>query len=200
MLSERPSASKYDFKKIYIFVNQKLTRLKRFLPVILLLAILNETWGYYVFFRIMQYEARKIMTGKISLLDDKEQLTVITVNILDQSSIHWIREKKEFIYHDSLYDVVRISTTDQTVTYYCINDTREKEIISDFQKTDDHRTDTSKSRLLSKLIIQCWYIGQGIITQFFDQSNDICFAGPVFSCKTAYKEILTPPPEIPFPS
>ncbi len=148
----------------------------------------------------MQYEARKTMTGKISLLDDREQLTVITIDIRDRSAIQWIREKKEFIYRDALYDVVRISTTGQTVSYYCINDTREKEVISDFQKTADHRTNTSKSRVLSKLIIQCWYIGHGVMIQFLGQSCDISFAGPIFSYKTTYREILTPPPEIPFTS
>jgi hypothetical protein len=146
----------------------------------------------------MQYEARRTMTEKISHMPDHEQLTVITVGVRDQAAIHWIREKKEFLYQNAMYDVVKVKTSNNQVSYYCINDTQEKQIINNFEKTAGKRMNTSKSRLLSKLIIHSLYFDQATAFCFLNIPHDVLFTGLVFPCTSTYKEILTPPPERPF--
>jgi hypothetical protein len=113
----------------------------------------------------------------------------------DKSAIRWIRENKEFIYNQEMYDVVKTKTENGTVYYYCINDSKEKQLISDFDKLSKKKTDASKSKSLIKSYNPQFYFFQTPDIQHFVITSEIHFQVPVHFYKSATRDILTPPPE-----
>jgi hypothetical protein len=94
-----------------------------------------------------------------------------------------------------MYDVVKTETENGTVYYYCINDSKEKQLISDYDKLSKKKTDSSKSKSLINSYNPQFYFLQATNIQLFTISNEIHFLNPVHFYKSAIREILTPPPE-----
>lgn len=86
--------------------------------------------GYYPVFLLRQQNARN---GISKIIDEKVtsgMLVVFTINEKEIASLKWIRED-EFSYKDELFDVVfRETESDGRCRLYCINDKKEKALIS----------------------------------------------------------------------
>jgi len=67
-------------------------------------------------------------------LNDSE-LHKIVFNKKDLNKINWAKADKEFFHNNELYDIVKISETETTITYYCINDKQEEQL---FANLDEH--------------------------------------------------------------
>jgi hypothetical protein len=106
--------------------------LKRIISVILLFVFLYNIGGYYIWFKLEQINIK----SEIQNTSEVKTLTLITVSLHGKSDIIWTEENKEFIYHGEMFDVVKVKTDNNSKYYYCINDKKEKQLITDFIKKD----------------------------------------------------------------
>lgn len=91
--------------------------------------------GYIVLFKISQNQIRKEVKREIKMKLNESELQTIVFNKSELSTINWVETDKEFIHHNELFDIVRISETATTITYYCINDKQEEQL---FANLDEH--------------------------------------------------------------
>jgi len=110
-------------------------QMKKLVSVILLILFLFNSAGYYLVFKINQNKIRSQIKTEIKLSLNTNELKKITFSFFEIKSINWVKENKEFIYKNNMYDVVKSEKTDTGVTFYCIDDKQEKEL---FANLDEH--------------------------------------------------------------
>ena len=101
----------------------------------LLTIFLFNVAGYFIAFKIEQYQIKETIESEIKSGINTEDLTLITISKTDPSAIQWTEAGKELRYNDAIYDVVKSQETATTITYYCLNDTKEESL---FANLDDH--------------------------------------------------------------
>jgi len=106
--------------------------MRKTLSAILIFFFLFDAGGYFIWFRVVQWNIRNEIREKIEKGLKDEELTII---ILQAEHSSWLRTfipEKEFKYKGEMYDVVRTKTIDHQKHYYCLKDTREKHLIDKF--------------------------------------------------------------------
>jgi hypothetical protein len=106
--------------------------LKKIIAVILLLVFLYNVSGYYIWFKLEQYNIKSEIRNNSEI----KALTLIIIPLNGKSGLVWTEDNKEFIYHGEMYDVVKVKTGNNSKYYYCINDKKEKQLLTDFIKKD----------------------------------------------------------------
>ena len=102
--------------------------MKRLLSILFLVAITFSTIGINILFPLQQHFIKKEIKRKIKHSLPEKELTLITVNSANENQLDW-EDEKEFHYKGNMYDIVRKKENpDGSITYYCINDTQEKEL------------------------------------------------------------------------
>jgi len=104
--------------------------MKKILPVVVLLAILSNTAGYYFAWEINRCLARREIRSMLENGSLDRELT--TLRIYDPPSDPAFRriEEREIEYHGNLFDVAREVNTGKTLTIYCIHDKKEQKLIA----------------------------------------------------------------------
>lgn len=106
------------------------------LAVIFLLSIfLFNTVGYYIAFKAVQYNVKREIKSEVKRGLGANELTMITINKNDLSTVEWLENGKEMRYNGELFDIVRSAENSSSVNYYCINDKQEELL---FANLDDH--------------------------------------------------------------
>lgn len=121
--------------------------MKSTISLFLLIIFLFNTMGYVVVFKISQNQIRKEVKREIKMKLKESELQTIVFNKSELSTINWVKSDKEFIHHDELFDIVRISETARTITYYCINDKQEKQLFANLDEhVNKHISNTKSSK------------------------------------------------------
>lgn len=126
--------------------------MKKAISILLLGIFLFNTAGYYVFFKIAQLEIKKEIKKERKQSVNSQDLTIITFTNSETEAIHWIEKNKEFIYNNQMYDIVRRSSTENEMTFYCINDKQEKklfehleeQVLKQIEHNKNSKSDSSK--------------------------------------------------------
>jgi len=106
--------------------------MRKTLSAILLFLFLFDAGGYFIWFRIVQWNVRNEIREQIEKgLTDKE-LTEIILPAEHSSWLQTFIPDKEFRYKGEMYDVVRTKTIHHQKHYYCLKDTREKQLVDKF--------------------------------------------------------------------
>jgi hypothetical protein len=142
-----------------------------------------------------QHEARKEIRKEIRSRISKEYLTRICIPVSNKTAIRWIKENKEFVYNQDLYDIVSIEVKNDAVVYYCINDLKEKQIIKDFEKISKNKVNapSSKTQLNINLLLILFF--QSPENSYSDVPKEFRFPELFHFYISAIKDILSPPPE-----
>ncbi len=109
--------------------------MKKILPIALLTIFLFNVAGYFIAFKIEQYQIKESIESEIRSGINTENLTIITIKKADIATVQWTESGKEMRYNDALYDVVRSEESKDAVSYYCLNDSKEESL---FASLDDH--------------------------------------------------------------
>ena len=109
--------------------------MKKVLPIVLLAIFLFNVGGYFIAFKVEQYQEKEKIELEIKAGVNKEDLSKIVINKADLASVEWTEADQEMRYNNSLFDVVRSEETPTTMIYYCINDSKEDSLITDL---DNH--------------------------------------------------------------
>lgn len=168
---------------------------KRVLIGFLLMVFLYNAGGYYLCFSYYQQSIRREMKMRIRRGLPQEELTEIIVGLHHnkistseaKAGISWVKPGKKFRYKGGLYDVVKTSFKNGKKHIYCINDTREKKLLTELMKL--------KTRKFEKRI--------KTVVSFFNGYSDFVVMqhemAVVYGSYTNYYEsspgeVLSPPP------
>lgn len=169
--------------------------MRKLTSLILLVVFLFMSDGYDIYFRYMQYtintEIGKVIEGGVK---DKD-LTVIVVPLNNEREIKWIKKGKEFKYKGKMYDVAKVEIKGINKYYYCINDTKELQLLSDFAKHNNRKNDIF---LKQKKPIQHKYFQKefSLNAGFYNLLNN--FPKDKDHYKSKFIDVDSPPPKFNF--
>ncbi len=155
--------------------------------------------GYYISFKILEYEIKSKIEGGIKSATFECALTEIVIDEDGAKNIEWIEEGKEMNYKGQFYDIVKMSMVLKQITYYCINDEEEEALfaaLNDHIKTNIIDSWSLKNNSSKKIIDQVkFYFSQGDIGLYNHQSLNKVFLSVNLIYSPAFIEIDSPPPE-----
>lgn len=177
--------------------------LKKILAILFLSIFLYNTIGYLVVFKKIQYGIKKEIKTRIkNKLDEKDLVLIKYPSHPDKAQrklFHW-KEENEFLYDGNMYDVVRKYSIHDTTYYYCINDTKEKDLFGnlDVQVGQNMASSAMANNLvkLFKLSIDQSYLFSFSVDLLISSSKaTYClYLDPGHS--PVQKKVETPPPEL----
>ncbi len=92
----------------------------------------------------MQLQIKKEIKTKIKMGLNPSDITSITITKSDLKDIKWLKEGKEMIYNNKLYDIIRVEKNHKSLTYHCIEDKREAELYAQLENHINTHVATNK--------------------------------------------------------
>lgn len=173
--------------------------MRKILHILITAIFIYNLMGYVAVFQVMEFQAKKEIKKRIKSNLQEPELTVITVTAWNQDELNWLEDDREFIYRQQLYDVVKKETKGETIFYYCINDTREKELFAnlndhiDRHVKNDFSHNKQKKSILQKAINE-YVIIKTFSFSLFSSSIPLMYADN-FVLNQGYVQQFFPPPE-----
>lgn len=155
--------------------------------------------GYFAVFQILKYNIKQEIKNAIKSEIPDNKLTVISVSEENIAEITWFENGKEFMYKDKLYDIIRTTQMGSITTYYCINDTQEKELFTNLNEhIENHvKNDLSKNKQTKTVLKKV--IKDYLFTAKYHFANNsyikIIYPSKSETEATIFMEITVPPPK-----
>lgn len=179
---------------------RNLIGLKRVGAVFFTIVFLFNLIGHYPVFLIRQKAIHDDLSNLINQGIAEATLTVLSFDKQDINALKWIR-KNEFRFMDKMYDVVyREICTDGRTRFYCIIDTKEKELIVNFEKHINQNMENlagneKNEQNLNKNLIK-EYFPPDKVSSYTSVVNKLKYDWFTFSLISVTPETKTPPPKI----
>lgn len=124
---------------------------RKLIFIFIAILLLFKIAGQYPIFKIRQTQIQQSIKNQIAQNIPNQFLDKITFDFQDITKVKWEKIDKEFWYQGNLYDVLRFEKTDKNITYYCIKDTKETKLVTDFKQeiTNQTNSKTQKENILS---------------------------------------------------
>ncbi len=173
---------------------------KKIAAYFLLAIFLFNTMGYFIAFQAMQYQIKSSIISAINNGIKTDSETIITINKSDVSKINWEESGKEMVYNNKRYDIVKSTENNNSITYYCINDTQEETLYSNLDEHINMHIATNKpttshsSKNLVNDVVKIFFTNQYQFS-FTTQATSVCYFP--FRVNYTSEHILTnsPPPQ-----
>ncbi len=167
--------------------------MKRIISIILLVLILFNSNGYFLFFNYLQQNLQQEIKREIRKGLNQKDLTLIVISAKNQKEICWIKKGREFKYQDLMYDVVSFREKGNKMYYYCINDVKEKNLIA-FYTSHNRR----RNRVLLKLrkVLSQKYFPIFFSLNINVNKVDVFSKEYIENYIAIYIETLSPPPKV----
>jgi hypothetical protein len=166
--------------------------MRKFIPIILITIFFFDICGYQLLFNKIQHNIQREIKQKIRKELRDEDISIIVVPVNDESEINWINPQKEFSYKGEMYNVVNIKIENQKKYYYCIWDVKEKQLIANYNKTNNNKQNKERIKRISNILLFFQVI---LITNIINSSYFHYFDNPL-RLITNYLIIPSPPPKI----
>jgi hypothetical protein len=174
--------------------------LKRAIAIAFLIIFTFSMVGFFLVFKIQQYQVRKEIKHLIKNGLPETQLVQININSRNQSELKW-EDENEFRYQGAMYDVVRIEKKDDsTIIYYCVSDEQETILFANLDEQVKKNMDSKNNGInpiknLFKILSTLHYTQDTHTSTFFQikESGEGEFAFVYFSPAL---DILSPPPKM----
>ncbi len=167
--------------------------MKRFFSVIVLIIITLDIGGYYLVFNGLQRSVQHGVREEIENGVKEADLALVVVPVIGESGISWIKQDKEFRYRGEMYDVVRKSSGDGFTCYYCLKDSREKQLIADYNKNQDQ--DKNPGKRIRRTFAFDYLPDIPIVLSGLEGSGFL-FPSTVSQYPSGSSEIHSPPPRL----
>jgi hypothetical protein len=152
--------------------------------------------GYFIWFNIIKNKIQKEIRQEIRKGLSEKDLILITVAVNEESEICWIKPGKEFSYRGEMFDVVKIKTSSDKKFFYCINDSKEKKLISGFEKA--HESNQKARKLLGNF--QYIFVIQPEPLLHINETSNHEYCIKSFDAPSNIEEVTVPPPKFTFPA
>lgn len=103
---------------------------RKFLSLLFAGLILFNIFGYYFVFRCDQIQVKNEMKARMRSSSFRSHYEEISILNPSADPDFKMIDKDEFRYHGMLYDIISARVSGKTVTFRCINDTREEQLLS----------------------------------------------------------------------
>ncbi|MCX6183381.1 MAG: hypothetical protein NT150_15830 [Bacteroidetes bacterium] len=139
---------------------------------------------------------KKEIKNKIKNSLPANELTIVRCTPNNEHELKW-EDDKEFIYKENRFDVVKKTRNkDGSITYYCINDTQEKQLFANLHKLVKDKSGAENS-LIKRMIEVHWIMGNSAEDKEFNfpvnlKQNNFSFA---FSYQFLHSKSISSPPE-----
>ena len=185
--------SQADFNKTsgWPFKMQELI-MRKPVSILLVFIFLFNIGGYYLWFAVLQKNIKESVEKLIIKGLKEEALSIVTVPAKGETGIIWIKPGKEFRYRGEMYDVVYSTIKGQDKLYFCINDNKEKQLISAYHKAHNSKKDADK-RIKSNLTDR--YFPQELLLSNTDYPTDMEYPVKNISFSSTILKIPSPPPK-----
>lgn len=166
--------------------------MRKSVSILLMPILLFNLGGYYLWFSALQFKRQEEVRQEIRKGLKEEDLTLFVVPAEGESGLHWIKPDKEFRYKGEMYDVVKIKTFQQKKYCYCLNDSKEKQLITHFNRSHNSKRDTEK-KLKSGFSYSSYFPQYTLARNQY--AVDLDFTAPCIMYSPASVDILSPPPK-----
>lgn len=123
----------------------------------LVIALLFNAFGAYLVFDSARRSAKKEIKKRIKNNVPEEELYVLSFSRTavenGSAGLTW-KDACEFVYKGKMYDIVRTEESQNSITYYCINDAQEEqlfaklnEMVDDFARHDKNTQNSTNLKL-----------------------------------------------------
>jgi hypothetical protein len=165
-------------------------------PLMMIIILLFNVCGYFILYDVLQAKTHREIKARINAGINEKELTVIELNSLNAAEIHWIEADKEFTWHGNMYDVVKSDIKNGVKQIYCLNDTKERKLIKEFEDKNDQAQKTRKLLTNFSLV----FLPQPSSNPFITESTDQDFFTRQSYIKSKIREIADPPPKFSIPA
>ena len=130
----------------------------------------------------------------------KNGIVPIVIENKDKSSMLWISQN-EFQYKGDLYDIVKEENNEGKCTFYCVNDKKEKKLISNLDEHIKNHIDEKQgspnkgNKTFLKLIIKDYFFHETFLT-LYQSGKNICFYTYQPPLLSLLREVIIPPPKL----
>ncbi len=143
-----------------------------------------------------QNEVKHLIRSEIAL----KNLERITITYSNKYKLKWKNVNSEFIFEGRLYDVVKMKISNDTVHYFCINDTREEELFAKQadlikQNVNDSIAHNKTAQKLFQQLVQDYFFNKWELNLF----AGIVYLHHAILCSDYYScvfDIPSPPPKV----
>lgn len=99
--------------------------------------------GYYFVMHGAQLERKEFIKELLHKNISDDVLTIIDFT-KNKQQIYWEEEGKEFFFEGGMYDLVKMKNVDGQITFYCINDQKEEELINNYNTITKNNSSKDK--------------------------------------------------------
>ncbi|RYD78723.1 MAG: hypothetical protein EOP53_10755 [Sphingobacteriales bacterium] len=128
--------------------------MKRFTGIVLIMLMGYNLIGYFPAFYALQTKIKREMRRAIRRNAKPEELTVFTFSLENNKITDTdfdLKDEHEFSYKGEMYDVVRTEKTGNTITFYCLNDKKEKQLFANLNQSVKQNSAENPFQKSSKL-------------------------------------------------
>ncbi len=169
--------------------------MRKHFSYILLIIVLFFSIGYHLYFKYLQINIQQNIKLEIRKGIDEKDLSIIVVTSENEKEIEWIKKGKEFRYKGSMYDVVKTETLSNKKIYYCIDDIKERNLITNYTKQNRKN---NKTLLLLKKILSNKYFPENYLFNKSTVVKNISFSKYQSLYKSRFDPPSPPPPKFKF--
>ncbi|HMI02673.1 MAG TPA: hypothetical protein VK541_09340 [Pedobacter sp.] len=117
--------------------------MKKKIIFIVFVAFAFNNAGNIILVQFLHYKIQEEIRNKLNSTGYKNKLHTISIDQRNQKDLEW-SEDKEFLYHGTMYDVVKQRKQGSTIIYYCVTDTEETELFETLEILMQHQLANSK--------------------------------------------------------
>ncbi|MEI6683571.1 MAG: hypothetical protein WCO44_13125 [Bacteroidota bacterium] len=108
--------------------------MKKLAVIAVLILFLVNTIGCFIAFRFNQYRIQQEMVARIRCGTFQENIVILKILHPERESQFRRIKDSEFSYFGRMYDLVAERKNGDTTLFYCLQDTREDELLADYSR------------------------------------------------------------------
>jgi hypothetical protein len=187
------------FNLKFLHLSLKIEFLKKVLAYLFVTIFLFNSVGYFIAFKIEQCEIKTEVLSALNSGINLDGLAVLTISKTNLSKIEWLESGREMCYNGELYDIFKSSETETSVTYYCMDDSKETTLFSDLiEHVNTHvlsNTSHNNSKKTISHIVKLYFSdSKQLAYSTIENIRDFQTCNLIFSSTTLEKE--SPPPQL----
>ena len=141
----------------------------------------------------MRFKIKRDIKQEISAGTNKDDLTLFILPENNNHTFKWIENGKEFRYQGDMFDVVKIRIKDHKKYIYCLNDIKEKQLITKYLKTQKSKKKSEKIHRRNDLITK--YVPSSVILNFNLNTTEFINKTWHYIYQSNIPNIPSPPPK-----
>jgi len=174
--------------------------LKKTITIFFLLLLFFSQIGYYFFYMFQQHEIKEAVKHELLAKLPESSLEIIDANT-HKNDIEWEEEDREFYLHGQMYDVAFIKVINGKKLIYCLNDSKEEDLLKRLANAVNSGNQQSSSNKGGHHVIKFQLSDYIMLSQHIVTINEpvsVKYIDHSVALVTNVIEIFTPPPDLIF--